>query len=874
MGKPSSFSYPISELRFSTASRKLFFLPLSLAISTFFVIFLYIYCTNSSTVTSPPLESNHYQQSQPLSSLLKQLIPSSLGNAAEELFYSSRYDPQRKQWPTGSLFGLYGNYVNNTEVYRDKDLFLEDYKEMNRSLKIYIYPHSRDDPFANVLLAVDYDPKGNYASELYFKKVLWKSHFITKDPNEADLFFMPFSMVEMRLDPRIGPEGTQDFIKGYILDISHKYPYWNRTKGADHFYVACHPIEQHAMDKIFEAKFNVIQVVCSSSYFVAGYIPHKDASIPQIWPRVPTDPPNLASSKRKQLAFFAGTVNSYVRVALLQAWGNDTDILAHFRPVRTSDADHLLGSKFCLNVKGFEVNSARLADAIHYGCVPVILANHYDLPFADILNWESFSVVVHYMDIPVLKNILQRISLEEYSMLQSNTLKVRRHFQWNDPPVDYDAFYMTIDRNNTKNLTFQAIDLLLTESFKFQIFPFQPDHEEMIPFSIDNTAEDLYFDLPRTSSYAKQNQWSIGDLFGLFSGETMNNTEIYHDPDMFLQDYKLMNDSFKIFVYPHKADDPFANVLLPVDFDPQGHYASELYFKKSLFKSHFITKDPNEADLFYMPFSIVEMRHDPRIGPEGIQDFIRDYIFNISHTYPYWNRTGGADHFYVACHSISRIAMDKVAEAKQNSIQVVCSSTYFAASYFPHKDVAMPQIWPKEKDPKKLTSSKRKQLAFFAGQVNSPVRAALLKYLRNDTDIYVHFGRFEKDDGEQQLHSKFCLHVKGFEVNTARITDALHYGCVPVILANHYDLPFADIINWRSFSVVVHYLDIPVLKKILQGISFEEYSWLQSNALKVRKHFKWNVPPVDYDAFYMAMYQLWLRRSSIRVRLSSSKELI
>ncbi|KAK9043566.1 hypothetical protein V6N11_071902 [Hibiscus sabdariffa] len=407
------------------------------------------------------------------------------------------------------------------------------------------------------------------------------------------------------------------------------------------------------------------------------------------------------------------------------------------------------------------------------------------------------------------------------------------------------------------------------------IIPVPTGDEETIPFSIDNTAEDLFFDLPTTPSYSKQTQWSLplGDLFG-FTGDNMNNTEIYHDTDTFLEDYKEMNKSFKIFVYPHKPDDPFANVLLPVDFDPQGHYASELYFKKALFNSHFITKDPNEADLFYMPFSIADMRHDPRIGPEGLQDFIKSYIFNISSKYPFWNRTGGADHFYVACHSISRIAMDKAVEAKENAIQLVCSSTYFVTSYFPHKDVSLPQIWPKEGDPKSLVSSKRNQLAFFAGQVNSPVRAVLLKHWVNDTEIFAHFGRLESDDGEEQLRSKFCLHVKGFEVNTARVTDALHYGCVPVILANHYDLPFTDILNWRSFSVVVHYVDIPVLKKILQGISFEELSWLQNNVLKVRKHFKWNVPAVDYDAFYMAMYELWLRKSSVRVRLSASREFI
>lgn len=138
---------------------------------------------------------------------------------------------------------------------------------------------------------------------------------------------------------------------------------------------------------------------------------------------------------------------------------------------------------------------------------------------------------------------------------------------------------------------------------------------------------------------------------------------------------------------------------LPVDYQPKGSYASELYFKKILMHSHFITNDPTEADLFFMPFSIVEMRHDLRIGVEGIKDFVKNYVVNISQTYPYWNRTGGADHFYVACHSSSRSAMEKINEVQFNSIQVVCSSSYFLSGYVAHKDASLPQIWPRPGDP-------------------------------------------------------------------------------------------------------------------------------------------------------------------------------
>lgn len=340
---------------------------------------------------------------------------------------------------------------------------------------------------------------------------------------------------------------------------------------------------------------------------------------------------------------------------------------------------------------------------------------------------------------------------------------------------------------------------------------------------------------------------------------------MFHDKYIFTEDYKEMKRSFKIFVYPHSKDHPFAHALLPVDFEPGGNYASESYFKKALMQSDFITKDPLEADLFFLPFSIARLRHDPEVGVVGISDFIRNYITDIKQNYPYWNQSGGADHFYVACHSIGRSVMERADEVRFNAIQLVCSSSYFLSGYVAHKDASLPQIWPRHGKPPNLSSLNRSRLAFFAGSVNSPVRKKLTEAWGNDSLILVHAGRLATPYEEGLLNSKFCLHVKGFEVNTARIGDAIYFGCVPVIIANYYDLPFADVLNWKSFSLVVATLDIPLLKKILLDVSSEQYVMLQKNVLKVRKHFQWHSFPVDYDAFYMVMYELWLRRSTVKL---------
>lgn len=192
------------------------------------------------------------------------------------------------------------------------------------------------------------------------------------------------------------------------------------------------------------------------------------------------------------------------------------------------------------------------------------------------------------------------------------------------------------------------------------------------------------------------------------SGISLNDdNDVYHDTDLFFEHYKEMNRSLKIYVYPHSPNEPFANVLLPVSYEPGGNYASESYFKKALMKSHFITEDPSDADFFFLPFSITGMRFDKRINVGGIQSFVREYVSGIQQKYPFWNRSGGADHFYVACHSVGKIAMGMAAEVKDNAIQVVCSSNYAADAYLPHKDVSLPQIWPRKANPPQDEPPKR-----------------------------------------------------------------------------------------------------------------------------------------------------------------------
>ena len=51
-------------------------------------------------------------------------------------------------------------------------------------------------------------------------------------------------------------------------------------------------------------------------------------------------------------------------------------------------------TKFCLCPRGNKAWSPRLMDALWFGCIPVVIADHYVLPLGYLVDWESIAVTV------------------------------------------------------------------------------------------------------------------------------------------------------------------------------------------------------------------------------------------------------------------------------------------------------------------------------------------------------------------------------------------------------------------------------------------------------------------------------------------------
>ncbi|XP_022767199.1 probable glycosyltransferase At5g03795 [Durio zibethinus] len=339
------------------------------------------------------------------------------------------------------------DYVPIGPMYWDAKAFHRSYLEMEKQFKVFVYKEGEPPVFHDGPCKSIYSMEGNF---IYKMDV--DSKFQTKDPEKAHVFYLPFSVAKMvqfvylRDSHDFGP--IRRTVIDYVNTIAQKYPYWNRSLGADHFMLACHDWGPEASFSLPYLQENSIRALCNANTS-EKFNPVKDVSIPEI---------NLqtgkltgliggpSASRRPILAFFAGGVHGPIRPVLLEHWEDkDEDIKVHkYLPKGVNYYDMMRNSKYCICPSGYEVASPRIVEALYNGCVPVLISKSYVPPFSDVLRWKSFSVLVSVDDIPRLKEILTKISPRQYIRMQRRVRQVRRHFEFNSPPKRFDVFHMIL----------------------------------------------------------------------------------------------------------------------------------------------------------------------------------------------------------------------------------------------------------------------------------------------------------------------------------------------------------------------------------------------------------------------------------------------
>lgn len=105
------------------------------------------------------------------------------------------------------------------------------------------------------------------------------------------------------------------------------------------------------------------------------------------------------------------------------SWAGHPALLIRKAMARTAHDDALFASKYCLVVEGFAPWTPRLSEAIGAGCVPAILSPALLLPFAGVLRWRDFAVILKRADVANLPAVLEKY---DHAALHANLLRVRR----------------------------------------------------------------------------------------------------------------------------------------------------------------------------------------------------------------------------------------------------------------------------------------------------------------------------------------------------------------------------------------------------------------------------------------------------------------
>nr|GMC79600.1 probable glycosyltransferase At5g03795 isoform X1 [Ipomoea batatas] len=354
----------------------------------------------------------------------------------------SRASILRGKYPTKD-----DDFIPDGPMYWNASAFHRSYLEMEKTLKVYVYKEG-DPPVFH------FGPcKHTYAIEGYFIQAMDVTPFKTSDPDQAHLFFLPIS-VTMLTQVIFVPE-THDWTLmkrtafDYVNVIADKYPFWNRSLGADHFMLACHDWGPEISFAVPNLHNNSIRALCNANTS-ERFDPKRDVSIPEIHLPFGTTKGLLGGpspSERSVLVFYSGGLHGPIRPILMKHWENksDEDVQIHsYLPKGLSYYGMMRKSKYCICPSGYEVASPRMVEALYMGCVPVLIKEGYIIPFSDVLNWEKFAVIIPVKDIPNLKKILTGISQREYLRLQMRGIKMRRHFEINNPPKRYDVFHMIL----------------------------------------------------------------------------------------------------------------------------------------------------------------------------------------------------------------------------------------------------------------------------------------------------------------------------------------------------------------------------------------------------------------------------------------------
>ncbi|KAK2971387.1 hypothetical protein RJ640_015254 [Escallonia rubra] len=337
-----------------------------------------------------------------------------------------------------------------------------------KNLKVYVY--ELPSRYNSDWLANERCSSHLFASEVAIHKAMLNSDVRTLDPWQADFFFVPvyvscnFSTVNGF--PAIGH--ARPLLASAVQLISSEFPFWNRSSGSDHVFIASHDYGAcfHAMEHVAMAdgipEFLKKSVILQT-FGVKYNHPCQDVENVVIPPYVSPEKVRSTLSKspaegrRDIFVFFRGKMEVHpknisgrfyskrVRTDIWQKYGGDRRfyLKRHRFPGYQSE---IVRSVFCLCPLGWAPWSPRLVESVALGCVPVLIADGIRLPFPSAVRWPDISLTVAERDVGKLGDILEHVAATNLSAIQKNLWdpRTRQALLFNDHVLEGDASWQVL----------------------------------------------------------------------------------------------------------------------------------------------------------------------------------------------------------------------------------------------------------------------------------------------------------------------------------------------------------------------------------------------------------------------------------------------
>ncbi|TKY59007.1 arabinosyltransferase ARAD1 [Spatholobus suberectus] len=284
------------------------------------------------------------------------------------------------------------------------------------------------------------------------------------DPEEADLFFVPFfSSLSLIVNP-VRPAGSgpgsekpaysDEENQEALVEWLEGQEYWTRNKGRDHVIVASDP---NALCRVVDRVKNCVLLVSDFGRLRPdqGSLV-KDVVVPYSH-RIRTYEGDVGVGDRNTLLFFMG--NRYrkeggkIRDILFQILENEEDVIikhgAQSRESRRAASQGMHTSKFCLHPAGDTPSACRLFDAIVSLCIPVIVSDIIELPFEDTIDYRKIAVFVETTSAikpGYLVSKLRAVTPDRVLEYQKELKEVKRYFEYDEPSGTVNEIWRQVSK--------------------------------------------------------------------------------------------------------------------------------------------------------------------------------------------------------------------------------------------------------------------------------------------------------------------------------------------------------------------------------------------------------------------------------------------